>query len=74
VNVEQIANQQQRKGKSMLKDKEQVLRLWCVVQTNYVDQKRFAKSGLDLDLKTWEDRKIDIIVQKADAKDKKEKD
>jgi hypothetical protein len=29
---------------------------------------------LDLDLKTWEDRKIDIIVQKADAKDKKEKD
>jgi hypothetical protein len=31
VNVEQIANQQQRKGKFVLEDKEQVLGLWCVV-------------------------------------------
>jgi len=49
VNVKQIANQQQRKEKSMLKDEEQGL--WCVAQTSYVDQKRFAKQGLDLDFK-----------------------
>ncbi len=30
VNVKQIANRQQSKGKFVLKDKEQVLGLWCV--------------------------------------------
>ncbi len=30
VNVKQIANQQQRKGKYVLEDKEQVLSLWYV--------------------------------------------
>ncbi len=41
----------------MLEDEEQVLGLWCVVQTSCVDEKRFAKQGLDLDNKTWEDHK-----------------
>jgi hypothetical protein len=34
-----------------------------------VERKRFAKQGLDLDKKTWEDHKIDIVIQKVDAKD-----
>ncbi len=63
-----------KKGKSVLKDKEQVLRLWCVAQTSCVDQKGFAKQGLDLDQKTWEDHKINIVVQKVDVEDKKERD
>jgi hypothetical protein len=29
---------------------------------------------LDLDQKTWEDHKIDIVVQKTDVKEKKERD
>jgi hypothetical protein len=28
---------------------------------------------LDLDQKTWEDNKIDIVAQKEDAKDKKKR-
>jgi hypothetical protein len=58
----------------VLEDKKQVLRLWCVVHTNCVGQKQFAKQRLDLDQKTWEDHKINIVIQKADAKDKKERD
>jgi hypothetical protein len=49
VSVEQIANQQQSKGKYVLEDEEQVLGLWCVTHTSCVDQKRFAKQGLELD-------------------------
>jgi hypothetical protein len=48
--------------------------LWCVVHTNCVGQKQFAKQRLDLDQKTWEDHKINIVIQKADAEDKKERD
>jgi hypothetical protein len=48
VNVKQIANQQQRKGKFVLENEKQVLRLWCVAQTSCVDQKGFAKQRLDL--------------------------
>jgi hypothetical protein len=38
-----------KKGIYVLKDEKQVLGLWCVVHTSCVDQKGFAKQGLDLD-------------------------
>ncbi len=60
--------------KYVLKDEEQILGLWCVIQTSCVDQKGFAKQGLDLYPKTWEDYKIDIVAQKLNVEDKKEKD
>ncbi len=51
----------------MLEDEEQILGLQCVTQTSCVDQKGFTKQRLDLDQKTWEDHKIDIVVQKPNA-------
>jgi hypothetical protein len=33
----------------VLENEKQVLGLWFVVHTNCVDQKQFAKQGLDLD-------------------------
>jgi len=51
LNVEQIVNQQQIKGKFVLEDEKQVLGLWCVAQTSCVNYKGFAKQGLDLDQK-----------------------
>ncbi len=58
---------------NVLENEKQVLGLWFVVHTNCVDQKQFAKQGLDLDQKTLEDHKIKIVVQKVDVKDKKKR-
>lgn len=57
----------------MVKDEEQVLGLWCVAQTSCVNQKGFAKQGLDLNQKTWEDHKNKHCSSKNRCKGQKRK-